>query len=470
MSNIQTQPVFGQTQQIHMIGIGGIGMSGIAEILLQKGYHVTGSDARLSATTERLEQMGATVYEGHQPENIAGADVVVYTSAVKATENVETREAMNRKIPVIKRAEMLAELMRMKYGIGVAGTHGKTTTTTIAGLVVQQGNFDPTIVVGGRVHSFEETNAVVGSGDIIIVEADEYDRTFLRLSPSLAVITNIDLEHLDIYDDEEDIKSAFVEFANKVPFYGAVILCLDDPLVRSIIPRIERRMITYGTTPQAKLRAVDIETDGFNSHFTVFYEQEIWGEVTIKAPGEHNVKNALAAIATGLELQMEKEDIIEGISSFEGVFRRFQKKDEHNEIMVIDDYAHHPTEVKATLSAARNGWPKRRLVAVFQPHLYSRTQQLYQEFGISFFDSDVAVITDIYPAREEPIEGVTGALISDTAVEYGHRSMHYVPKKTDLPARLLEITQPGDIVITMGAGDIYKYGEHFIDKLKSQST
>jgi len=469
MSKVQTQPVFGQTQKIHMIGIGGIGMSGIAEILLQKGYHVTGSDARLSATTKRLEKMGATVYEGHQPENIAGADVVVYTSAVKATENVETREAMNRKIPVIKRAEMLAELMRMKYGIGIAGTHGKTTTTTIAGLVVQKGNFDPTIVVGGRVHSFQETNAVVGSGDIIIVEADEYDRTFLRLSPSMAVITNIDLEHLDIYDDEEDIKSAFVEFANKVPFYGAVILCLDDPLVRSIIPRIERRMITYGTTPQAKLRAVDIETDGFNSRFTVLYEQEIWGEVSIKAPGVHNVKNALAAIATGLELQMENEDIIEGISSFEGVFRRFQKKDEHNDILVIDDYAHHPTEVKATLAAARNGWPKRRLVAVFQPHLYSRTQQLYQEFGISFFDSDVAVITDIYPAREEPIEGVTGALISDTAVEYGHQNMQYVPEKSELPNKLFEITKPGDIVITMGAGDIYKYGESFIEKLKTQS-
>lgn len=442
-------------------------MSGIAEILLQKGYKVTGSDARLSETTERLEKMGATVYEGHQPEQIDGADVVVYTSAVKATENVETREALDRKIPVIKRAEMLAELMRMKYGIGIAGTHGKTTTTTIAGLVVQQGNFDPTIVVGGRVHSFEETNAVVGTGDIIIVEADEYDRTFLRLSPSLAVITNIDLEHLDIYDDEEDLKKAFIEFANKVPFYGAVIVCLDDSLVRSIIPHIERRVITYGKTPQASLRAVDIETDGFESSFTVLHDQDIWGEVTIEAPGEHNVKNALAAIATGLELQMQKEDIIKGISNFEGVFRRFQKKDEHNDIMVIDDYAHHPTEVKATLEAARNGWPKRRLVAVFQPHLYSRTQQLYQEFGISFFDSDVAVITDIYPAREEPIEGVTGALISDTAKEYGHQNMHYVQDKNELGNRLLEITRPGDIVITMGAGDIYKYGEDFINKLKT---
>ena len=442
-------------------------MSGIAEILLQKGYKVSGSDARLSETTERLDKMGATVYEGHQPEQIDGADVVVYTSAVKATENVETREALDRKIPVIKRAEMLAELMRMKYGIGIAGTHGKTTTTTIAGLVVQQGNFDPTIVVGGRVHSFEETNAVVGTGDIIIVEADEYDRTFLRLSPSLAVITNIDLEHLDIYDDEEDLKKAFIEFANKVPFYGAVIVCLDDSLVRSIIPHIERRVITYGKTPQASLRAVDIETDGFESSFTVLHDQDIWGEVTIEAPGEHNVKNALAAIATGLELQMQKEDIIKGISNFEGVFRRFQKKDEHNDIMVIDDYAHHPTEVKATLEAARNGWPKRRLVAVFQPHLYSRTQQLYQEFGISFFDSDIAVITDIYPAREEPIEGVTGALISDTAKEYGHQNMHYVQDKNELANRLLEITRPGDIVITMGAGDIYKYGEDFINKLKT---
>jgi len=469
MSNIETQPVFGKTQHIHMVGIGGIGMSGIAEILLQKGYKVTGSDARLSDTTNRLEELGATVFEGHDASQINGADVVVYTSAVEATENVETREAIDRKIPVIKRAEMLAELMRMKYGIGIAGTHGKTTTTTMTGLVVQHGNFDPTIVVGGRVHSFQETNAVVGAGDIIIVEADEYDRTFLQLSPSLAVITNIDMEHMDIYEDEEDIKDAFVEFANMVPFYGAVILCLDDPMLRSIIPRLDRRMITYGLTPQAQLRAIDIESDGFSTKFTVLYNREKFGRVTLAAPGEHNVKNALAAIAIGIELEMEPQKVIDGIASFEGVFRRFQKKDEINGILVIDDYAHHPTEVKATLAAARKGWPGRRIVAVFQPHLYSRTQQLYEDFGISFFDAEKAVITDIYPAREEPIEGVTGELIADTAEEFGHQDVHYVSDKEALPEMLSEITEPGDIVITMGAGNIYKCSDQFIEHLKKNS-
>jgi len=468
MSNIQTQPIFGKTRQIHMVGIGGIGMSGIAEILLQKGYKVTGSDHKLSATTKRLEELGATIFKGHEAGQIEGADVVVYTSAVTAEENVETKEAMDRKIPVIKRSEMLAELMRMKYGIGIAGTHGKTTTTTLAGLVARQGNFDPTIVVGGRVHSFQETNAVVGTGDIIVVEADEYDRTFLRLTPSLAVITNIDMEHMDIYKDESDIKRAFVTFANKVPFYGAVILCLDDPLVRSIIPSIDRRMITYGTTPQASLRAVDIETNGFNTTFNAIYNRKVLGQVTLRSPGEHNVKNALAAMAVGLELNMKAEAIIKGIEEFDGVFRRFQKKDEINDILVIDDYAHHPTEVKATLSAARKAWPKRRLVAVFQPHLYSRTQQLYEEFGISFFDAEVTVITDIYPAREKPIEGVTGKLIADTAEKFGHQDMHYVTDKNDLPDKLNTLTEPGDIVITMGAGDIYKYGEVFIKTLKKQ--
>lgn len=464
---IQTQPIFGRTRHIHMVGIGGIGMSGMAEILLQKGYTVSGSDANMGETIKRLQELGANITIGHDPTNIEGADVVVYTSAVQAGENIETKTALEQGIPVIKRAEMLAELMRMKYGVGVAGTHGKTTTTTMIGHVIQDGDFDPTIMVGGKVHSFSETNAVVGKGDIIVVEADEFDRTFLRLTPSLGVITNIEAEHLDIYDNLEDVKKAFVEFANKVPFYGAVALCLDDPNVRSIIPELERRIITYGLTPQARVRAVEIEVDHFNSTFTVINGKETLGTITLQAPGEHNVKNALAAVATGLELDIDFEKIKSGLERFEGVFRRFQLKIEKDSVMVIDDYAHHPTEVQATLNAARKGWKDRRIVAVFQPHLYSRTQELYKEFGLSFFDAEICVITDVYPSREEPIEGVTGKLIADSAREYGHRKVHYVEDKTALPQRLEEIVEPGDVVITMGAGDIYKYGEEFVETLKN---
>lgn len=470
MSNdpIQTQPIFGRTRHIHMVGIGGIGMSGIAEILLQKGYKVTGSDGNITDTTHRLQELGARVYHGHDEKHIDGADVVVYTSAVKAEENIETRTAMNRQIPVIKRAEMLAELMRMKYGVGVAGTHGKTTTTTLIGHVIQDGSFDPTIIVGGRVHSFDKTNAVVGKGDIIVVEADEFDRTFLRLSPSLAIITNIEAEHLDIYEDLDDVKNAFIEFANKVPFYGAVIVCLDDPVVRSIIPDIERRTLSYGFTPQAKIRAVNLEKEEFTTTFTVLREENELGKIELQAPGDHNVKNALAAVATGLELEIPFEKIASGLERYKGVFRRFQLKIDRGDIMVIDDYAHHPTEVQATLLATRNGWPDRRIVAVFQPHLYSRTQKMYKEFGLSFFDAEVLVITDIYPSREEPIEGVTGKLISDTAEQFGHRDVHYIEEKTKLAAKLKEIVRPGDIVITMGAGDIYQYGEQYVETLKEE--
>lgn len=470
MSNkkIQTQPVFGRTRHIHMVGIGGIGMSGIAEILLQRNYKVTGSDNSLSETTERLQELGATVFKGHAEKNIEGADVVVYTSAVKASENIETKTALDRQIPVIKRAEMLAELMRMKYGIGIAGTHGKTTTTTMTGHVIQDGSFDPTIIVGGRVHSFDKTNAVVGSGDIIIVEADEFDRTFLRLSPSMAVITNIEAEHLDIYKDLEDVKNAFIQFANKVPFYGVVVVCLDDPAVRSILPDIERRTISYGFTPQAQVRAVTIKKQGFYTSFTVLYEDKILGKIRLRAPGDHNVKNSLAAVAVGLELGMSFENIKSGLERFQGVYRRFQKKADTDNILVVDDYAHHPTEVQATISAARNGWKEKRIVAVFQPHLYSRTQKMYQEFGLSFFDAEVLVLTDVYPSREEPIEGVNGKLIADTAKKYGHRDVHYVEDKNLLPDTLEEISQPGDIIITMGAGDIYRYCEKFVTLLQNQ--
>lgn len=461
--SIQTQPVFGRTRHIHMVGIGGIGMSGMAEILILRGYKVSGSDQSKSETTERLEELGATIFFQHEASNIDGADVVVYTSAVKADENVETKEAITRKVPVIKRSEMLAELMRMKYGIGIAGTHGKTTTTTMTGHVVQDGSFDPTIIVGGRVHSFDKTNAVVGKGDIIIVEADEYDRTFLRLSPSMVVITNIEAEHLDIYEDLDDVKQAFTDFANKVPFYGAVVVCLDNPEVRSILPNIGRRTISYGYNPQAQIRAVNVSHQSLTSTFTVVSSGKELGEVYLNAPGDHNVKNALAAIAVGLELGISFEDIKSGLERFRGVFRRFQVKVNSDDLIVIDDYAHHPTEVQATIQAARKGWEKRRIIAVFQPHLYSRTQQLYKEFGLSFFDAEVLVVTDVYPSREKPIEGVSGEMIADIAKNYGHKDVHYVKEKSKLPQKLKEILKDGDIIITMGAGDVYKYGEEFIE-------
>jgi UDP-N-acetylmuramate--alanine ligase len=466
MTSIQLQPLFGRVRHLHFVGIGGIGMSGMAEILLHQGFTISGSDESLGETTERLSRLGATIFKGHLATNIEGADVVVYTSAVHAEDNVETREAMARKIPVIKRSEMLAELMRMKYGIAIAGTHGKTTTTTITGMVVMQGGFDPTIMVGGRVHSFDQTNAVVGKGDIMIVEADEYDRTFLKLSPSLVVITNIDTDHLDIYADIDDIKAAFVEFASKVPFYGALVVCLDDPMVRNILPKITRRTLTYGLTPQAQLRATDIVTDGMSSRFHVQLNREDLGEVTLQVPGEHNVRNALGAIGIGLELKMPFADIAKGISRFSGVIRRFQIKGTAQDVVVIDDYAHHPTEVQATLQAARAGWKDSRIIAVFQPHLYSRTRDLYNEFGSSFFDADVMVVTDVYPAREQPIEGISGKLIADTASDFGHQHVIYVPDKKDVPAKLHDIARPGDVVITMGAGDIYRFGEAYLNDLQ----
>lgn len=467
MSSIQQQPVFGRVRHLHFVGIGGIGMSGMAEILIHRGFKVTGSDESMGDTTERLISLGAKIYKGHSAENIEGADVIVYTSAVTAEENVETREALARKIPVIKRSEMLAELMRMKYGIAIAGTHGKTTTTTMTGLVVRQGGFDPTIMVGGRVHSFDQTNAVVGKGDIMIVEADEYDRTFLKLSPTLVVITNIDTDHLDIYHDIEDIKSAFIEFAAKVPFYGALVVCLDDPMVRSIMSHVSRRTLTYGLTPQAQLRAVDIQADGMSSTFRVELERKELGTIRLASPGLHNVRNALGAIGIGLELGMSFDDIAEGISSFSGVMRRFQVKGESQGIVVIDDYAHHPTEVQATLQAARAGWSDRRIIAVFQPHLYSRTRDLYNEFGLSFFDADILVVTDVYPSREQPIEGVSGEMIAKAAIDYGHRQVHYQADKTQVPAFLKELSTEGDIVITMGAGDIYRFGDRYLEDLKN---
>ncbi len=464
---MRRQASFGRIKNVHMVGIGGIGMSSIAEVLVARGYRVSGSDLQTSLVTERLESLGARVYKGHAAEHVTDADVVVYSSAVKPGQNPETVEAERRRIPIIRRAEMLGELMRAKYGVGIAGTHGKTTTTSMTGLVVREGGFDPTIIVGGKVAVFD-SNAVSGEGDIIIIEADEYDRTFLRLTPVVSVITNIEADHLDIYKDLDDLKGAFVQFANSVPFFGAAILCLDDAEVREVLSDVERRVITYGTSRQAQVRAENLVQEGHVTRFGVVRDGVPLGDVTLHVPGLHNVRNALAAVCVGLELDIPFAKIQQALGSFTGVDRRFQIKGEVDGVTVIDDYAHHPTEIEATLDAASKGWPGRRVVAVFQPHLYSRTRDFLDGFARAFYDADVLVLTEIYGAREEPMEGVSGKMMADLAARYGHRDVRFVPEKTDVPGYLQQVVRPGDIVITMGAGDIWKSGEAFLDTLKTR--
>lgn len=448
-----------------MVGIGGIGMSSIAEVLLMRGYAVSGSDLRTSETTRRLAELGAVVFEGHSEENVAEADVVVFSSAVNPVTNPETCEADRRGVPIIKRADMLGELMRMKYGVAVAGTHGKTTTTTMTGLVVAEGGFDPTVIVGGKVAVFG-SNAVVGEGDIIVIEADEYDRTFLRLTPSIAVVTSIDSEHLDIYRDLDDIKDAFVRFASSVPFFGSVILCLDDENVRSIAGRVDRRIVTYGLSRQAMVRAENIESIGLTTSFDLVIEGAKAAAVSLASPGVHNVRNALAAVAVGIELEISLDQIVAGLDRFKGVQRRFEVLATVDGITVIDDYAHHPAEVEATLKAAVRVWPDRRIIAVFQPHLYSRTDQLKREFAAAFLEADTVVITDIYGAREEPIEGVDGSLIVALAKELGHGDVRYVPAVKDVPRVLSEIVSLGEAVVFMGAGDIWRHSREFVKLLR----
>ncbi|MFZ1572829.1 MAG: UDP-N-acetylmuramate--L-alanine ligase [Candidatus Kapaibacterium sp.] len=461
--------MFRSINTVHFVGIGGIGMSGIAEILIDQGFKVSGSDLNITDVTERLTMQGAKIFSGHSAENIIDADVVVYSSAVKPEENVETAEALKRKIPTIRRAEMLAEVTRMKYGVAVAGTHGKTTTTSMIGLVMIEGGLDPTVIVGGKLSSLGGTNARLGHGEWTVVEADEFDRSFLTLSPTIAVVNNMEREHLDIYSDLDDIKSAFIEFANKVPFYGFVAICLDETSLLDIIPFIKKRVIGFGTTPQCDIRAVDMVFSERTAKFNVIYNGKNLGEVTIGVPGEHNVKNALAAITVGLETGVNIEDIAKSLKSFTGVYRRFEVKGEENGIIVIDDYAHHPTEVKATLEAIRKGWKDRRVIGVFQPHTFTRTRDFYEDFGKAFFNADLAIITDIYPARERPIQGITGELVSESASKFGHRNVEYVQDKNELANKILSIVKSGDIVITMGAGDIWKTADEVLKQLKIYS-
>ncbi len=457
--------MFKNIKKVHFVGIGGIGMSGIAEILVNQGFEVSGSDKALSEVTDRLEKIGINVYEGHSPSNLKDADVLVYSSAVHL-DNPEVQAAIERKIPIIKRSEMLAETMRMKYGIGIAGTHGKTTTTSMVGLTLTEGEIDPTIIVGGKLSGLGGTNARLGNGEFIVVEADEFDRTFLKLTPTIAAITTLESEHLDTYKDLDDIKSAFIEFANKVPFYGFVTLCLDEPALQDIMPHINKKIITYGFNVQADVRATDITANGFKSTYKVKYFNEELGEITLKIPGKHNVLNSLVAVIIGKELGINFKTIKKALESFSGVYRRFEVK-YNKEVMVIDDYAHHPTETSATLKGIRDGWD-RRLVVVFQPHLYSRTRDFYQEFGRSFLNSDIFICTDVYPARELPIDGVNGELISNITKKFGHKNVLYVQDKKNVPALLNELKKDGDIIVTMGAGDIWKFGEEFVSMLNSK--
>jgi UDP-N-acetylmuramate--alanine ligase len=462
------KPMFSSIKKLHFIGIGGIGMSGIAEILLDQGFKVSGSDRTLSEVTERLQRLGAVIVEGHRTENIADdVDTVVYSSAVQP-DNPEILEAQRRKIPVVRRAEMLAEVMRLKYGIGIAGTHGKTTTTSMTSLVLIEGEFDPTVIVGGKLSGLGGTNARLGRGKFIVVEADEFDHSFLSITPTIAVLTTLETDHLDTYRDLEDIKNAFVQFAQKVPFYGFIVLCLDEPALLDIMPQLsKKKIVTYGLNPQADVQAVDIRHKENSSIYTLIREGKELGTVALQVPGKHNVQNSLGAIAVGLELGIPFLTIKAGIEKFAGVYRRWEKKGEAKGITLYDDYAHHPTECKATLAGAKAGW-RRRVVCVFQPHLYSRTRDFYEDFGKSFLLSDVLVVTDVYPAREEPIQGITGELIANAAKQFGHKEVHYVRDKTQIPAFLKTIVKPGDMVITMGAGDIWKYGERLLELLSKK--
>ncbi len=453
--------MFGRVSRVHFVGIGGIGMSGIAEVLLNLGWKVSGSDVKASAVTKRLEPLGARVLIGHRAENLEGADVVVYSSAIRP-DNPELVKAREQKIPVIPRAEMLAELMRLKFSVAVAGAHGKTTTTSLAATVLAQAGLDPTIVVGGRLLALG-TNAKLGKGDYLVAEADESDGSFLSLPPTIAVVTNIDAEHLDHYANLQAIMDAFVQFVNKVPFYGAGVLCLDDANVQSIIPRITKRCLTYGLASQADVTGRILESTDAGSRFEVSNRGAVIGEARIRMPGEHNVLNALAAITVGIELQIPFPTIATALHEFLGVARRFEIRAVEHDVVFVDDYGHHPTEIAATLRAAKRNYA-RRLLVVFQPHRYSRTHFLMSEFGRSFFDADVLFLADIYAASEEPIPGVTSEVLAQTVREHGHRNVTYVPDKERLTDAVASSIQPGDLVLTLGAGDVTSWNDEIVEK------
>src|SRR5215813_4676875 len=456
--------MFFRPQHLHFTGIGGIGMSGIAEVLLNLGYEISGSDMKLSPITARLTQMGARVFEGHAASNVEGARALVVSSAVDP-QNPEVVEARRLGITVIPRGELLAELMRLKFGIAIAGSHGKTTTTSMADTILAEAGLDPTVVVGGRVGTMGGSNARVGHSDFLVVESDESDGSFLKLAPIMAVVTNIDREHLDHYPSLDAIRAAFIEFVNKVPFYGAAIVCLDDPNVQGILPEIKRRTITYGTTSQADIEATDIRCGHFSSDFCLHRRTADFGRFHLRVPGRHNVLNAIAAVGVALELEIKPDIIREALADFSGVDRRFQIRGKERGITVVDDYGHHPTEIRATLDAAQLcGF--RRIHVLFQPHRYSRTFHLMDEFARSFHQADSLFVMDIYAASEEPIDGVSAELLVDRIRQFGHRGVEYVGTLDRGVDALVSAASEGDLVLTLGAGSVTQAGEKVLEKLR----
>ncbi len=441
----------GRVRHVHFIGVGGVGMSGLAEILRTLEFDVSGSDQKEGENTKNLRRLGVRVDLGHLAENVHGADVIVYSSAI-SKENPEIVEARKLGVPVISRAEMLAELMRVKYGVAIAGSHGKTTTTSLVATVLRAAGFDPTVVVGGRMAALGST-ARLGVGDLLVAEADESDGSFLRLTPTIAVVTNIDPEHLDFYVTHERIKDAFVEFIQKVPFYGLAVLCLDHPDVQDLLPRVQRRHVTYGLSPQADYFARNVQASGVEMSFDAFRRGEALGHFTVRMPGQHNVLNTLAAIAVADELEVPLDVLKEALATFHGVARRFTVVDVAEGVTLVDDYGHHPAEVRATLAAARRAYNGKVLVA-FQPHRYTRTQHLFDDFARAFNDADSVFLSDIYAAGERPIEGISSKSLTEGIKAHGHHSASYVSDKEELAQKLAAVARPGDVVIALGAGDI----------------
>lgn len=455
--------MLGKTKKIHFIGIGGIGMSGIAEFLHNQGLEISGSDLKKTDVTAHLESLGIKIEEGHNPTLVKDVDVVVKSSAVK-DDNSEIQAAKALKIPVIRRAVMLAEITRMSFSIGISGTHGKTTSTSMTGLVLETAGLDPTIIVGGKVKNYGSNN-VMGSGQYIVVEADEYDHSFLSLTPCIAGITNIDTDHLDCYRNLDDIKGAFIEYANKVPFFGSVIACLDDPGVQAVLPRINKKIITYGFSRQADIQAQNISMKDFVSEYDVSFKGYRLGHITMNVAGRHNIQNSLLAVSIGLELDIPFKHIRDGLKQYSGVYRRFEHKGDAGGITVYDDYAHHPTEIIATLEGFKDS-TKRRIVTLFQPHLYSRTRDFHVQFGNAFFSCDCLILAPIYPAREAALPGVSSKMIADAATASGHHNIVLIKNNSDIVAQTLSLLEPDDILITMGAGNIWQYGEEILAELK----
>jgi len=458
--------VYRKLKHIHMIGIGGTGMNGIAEVLLNLGYKVSGSDLQSSEVTARLIHLGARIQRGHRADRVRGADVVVISSAVKE-DNVELQEARRLKIPVIPRAEMLAELMRMKYGIAVAGSHGKTTTTSMIAQVLEHGGFDPTIILGGRRNTIG-SHAKLGEGDFIVAEADESDRSFLFLSPFIAVLTNIDEEHLDQYQTVDEIKKTFVHFASKVPFYCPIILCLDDPNLQSLIPQFERRLITYGFSSQADIFARDESFEGFRSAAALFHGGKKIGDLKLQVPGAHNISNALAAVAVGLDLDIPVKVILKALKNYSGTGRRFELKKTVGDIMVVEDYGHHPTEIRATLEAAKRGFA-RRLLVVFQPHRFTRLSLLMKSFATAFNQADALILSEVYPAGEPPIPGATGKALYEEIKQYGHKNVHFEPSIKKIAPLVAKLAESHDLILILGAGNINRTAPEIISLLEGKS-